>query len=109
MSSIRKTVSQNFKLGIFVVLGTIVLVSALYFIGKRQNLFSNNIKLYAEFKNLNGLQLGNNVRHAGINVGVVNKIVMIDDSRIVVGMSIVEDLSRHIKKMRLLRLDQMDW
>ncbi|TYP74291.1 MlaD family protein [Aquimarina intermedia] len=98
MSGIKNSSSQNFRLGVFVVLGTLILISALYFIGKRQNLFSNTITLYAEFKNLNGLQLGNNVRHAGINVGVVNKILMINDSRIVVGMSIQEDLSQHIKQ-----------
>ena len=57
-----KSNSEKFKVGVFVVVGTIVLVVALYFIGARQHLFSRNIELYAVFENVNGLQLGNNVR-----------------------------------------------
>lgn len=93
-----KAANQKLKLGIFVVLSTLLLVSALYFIGNRQNLFGKNIKLHALFYNVNGLQLGNNVRFSGIDVGTVSKIAMNNDTVIRVEMSIRESIQTHIKK-----------
>ncbi|MCW5520081.1 MCE family protein [Aureitalea sp. L0-47] len=94
----QKTVAQKVRLGIFVILGTTLLVSALYFIGNRQNLFGKNIELHSEFTNVNGLQLGNNVRYSGINVGTVKAINMIGQSRIVVSMFIEEKIAKRINK-----------
>lgn len=94
----KKSSSQQIKLGIFVVVGTILLIAALYFIGNRQNLFTKNIHLFAEFENVNGLQLGNNVRYSGINVGTVGKIEMTDSSKIIVQMMIEEKTGKYIRK-----------
>ncbi|MBQ4819702.1 MlaD family protein [Aquimarina sp. MMG016] len=94
----KKSTSQKLKLGVFVVVGTLILIAALYSIGNRQNLFGSNIRLLTQFTNVNGLELGNNVRYSGINVGTVSKIKMIDDSKIVVEMIIKDDIVRHIKK-----------
>jgi len=94
----KNTASQKFRLGVFIVLGTLALIAALYFIGNRQNLFSKNIKLYAQFTNVNGLQLGNNVRYSGIDVGTVNKIKMESDTIILVEMLIKESMGVYVKK-----------
>jgi phospholipid/cholesterol/gamma-HCH transport system substrate-binding protein len=94
----KKTAPQKIRLGIFIVLGTLLLVTALYFIGNRQNLFSNNITLNATFSNVNGLQQGNNVRFSGIVVGTVNKIEMTSDTVVIIQMLIKEDVSKHIRK-----------
>ncbi|WP_378182847.1 MlaD family protein [Aquimarina sp. SS2-1] len=94
----QKSASQKFKLGVFTVIGTLLLVTALYFVGNRQNLFGRSIKIKSEFTNVNGLQLGNNVRYSGIDVGTVTKIQMISDSRIMVEMLIQESIREHIKK-----------
>tara|TARA_R110002020_G_scaffold384233_5_gene595047 strand:- start:7486 stop:8493 length:1008 start_codon:yes stop_codon:yes gene_type:complete len=93
-----KTKLENLKLGIFVVLGTALLVVAAYLIGNRQNMFGKTIPITAIFKNANGLQNGNNVRFSGINVGTVNKIEMINDTTIRVHMIIEEKMQNHIKK-----------
>ena len=94
----QKTTIQKIRLGVFVILGTALLVLALYFIGNRQNLFGNNLSLYAEFTNVNGLQLGNNVRYSGINAGTVSGIEMVEQSEIVVKMTIQEKIGKKIKK-----------
>ena len=94
----RKSSSQKIKLGVFVILSTVLLITALYFIGNRQNLFGTNLKLNAEFSNVNGLQLGNNVRYSGINAGTVTGIEMIGDSRIIVEMLVKEKIGIRIKK-----------
>ncbi|AXT58226.1 MCE family protein [Aquimarina sp. AD1] len=94
----QKSVSQKLKLGVFIVLGTLLLVTALYFIGNKQHLFSSNIKVLSQFANVNGLEIGNNVRYSGINVGTVSKIEIISDYQIIVEMMIQENIKKHIKK-----------
>ncbi len=94
----KKSKSYKSKVGLFIVLGTLLLVVALYLIGNRQHIFSKNIQLYAVFQNVNGLQLGNNVRYSGINVGTVNNIEMMNNAEIVVQMMIEEKTGAFIKK-----------
>jgi len=94
----QKTTLQKIRLGVFVIFGTILLVLALYFIGNRQNLFGNNMNLNAKFTNVNGLQLGNNVRYSGINAGTVSRIEMTGQAEIVVEMIIQEKIGKRIKK-----------
>lgn len=89
---------DNLKLGIFVVLGTVVLLLAAYLIGSRQNMFEKTFPVTAIFKNAGGLHNGNNVRFSGINVGTVNKIEMVNDTTIRVHMIIAEKIKKHIKK-----------
>lgn len=90
--------TQKFNLGLFIIISTIALVIALYFIGNRQNLFGKTFRISAVFNNVNGLQLGNNVRYSGINVGTVKNIVMINDSTICVDMIIEDKILKHIRK-----------
>lgn len=93
----EKTTSEKIRLGIFVILGTILLVVAVYLIGNQQNLFGNTYTINAVFKNVNGLQKGNNVRYAGINIGTVSGIEMQNDTAIRVSMLIQEKMRKHIK------------
>lgn len=92
------TSSQKIKLGMFVILTGLLLIIALYLIGKKQNLFGNTFKITAVFNNVNGLKLGNNVRYAGINVGTVKEILMIDDETICVDMVIEENIRKHMRE-----------
>ncbi|PKA84505.1 phospholipid/cholesterol/gamma-HCH transport system substrate-binding protein [Ulvibacter sp. MAR_2010_11] len=94
----QKSASHKTRVGIFVVVGTMILVAALYFIGNRQHIFSKNIQIYAVFQNVNGLQLGNNVRYSGINVGTVGRIEMVDEARIVIQMMVEEKTGAFIKR-----------
>ncbi|WP_432410096.1 MlaD family protein [Rasiella sp. SM2506] len=94
----KKSASHKTRVGLFIILGTIILVAALYFIGKRQHIFSKNIEVYAVFHNVNGLQLGNNVRYSGINVGTVGNIEMVDEGAIVVQMMVDKKTGAFIKK-----------
>ncbi len=94
----EKSVSQRIKLGVFVVVGSLLLIAALYFIGNRQHLFTKNMVVFSEFENVNGLQIGNNVRYSGVNVGTVSKIDMLEESRILVQMMVEESTGIYIKK-----------
>lgn len=94
----EKSNSQKIQLGIFVIIGTLVFLAAIYFIGNKQNMFGNTSHLKAVFVNVNGLQPGNNVRYAGIDIGTVKEIEMINDTTISVQMIIDNKIMEHIKK-----------
>ena len=94
----EKTASQKIRLGIFVIIGLTFFVLAIYFIGNKQQMFGKTEHLKAVFTNVGGLQLGNNVRFSGINVGTVRGIEIINDSTISVDMQIDEEIFPHIKK-----------
>ena len=92
-----KSTSQFVKLGVFVVLGSLLILVMAYMIGNDQNIFRPTFQITAVFNNVNGLQKGNNVRYSGINVGTVKDIVMEQDTSIRVYMQIQEDMLAHIK------------
>lgn len=94
----EKTIKQKTNLGVFVVIATGLLIVALYFIGNRQHLFEKNMVLKAQFYNVNGLELGNNVRFSGIDVGTVSRINMTSDSTILVEMRIRKETTGFIRK-----------
>jgi phospholipid/cholesterol/gamma-HCH transport system substrate-binding protein len=97
----EKSASQKIQLGIFVIIGTLVFLAAIYFVGNKQNMFGNTSTLKAVFVNVNGLQAGNNVRYAGIDIGTVKEIEMINDSTINVNMLIDKKIMHHIKQNAL--------
>ncbi|NNE77616.1 MAG: MCE family protein [Pricia sp.] len=92
----ERTTTEKIKLGIFVIIGTILLVLGAYFIGQ-ENLFGNTFTINAVFKNVGGLQKGNNVRYSGINIGTVKGIEMENDTAIRVSMVIQQKMRNHIK------------
>ena len=92
-----KSTSQYVKLGVFVILGSLLILVMAYMIGNEQNVFRSTFRISAVFKNVNGLQEGNNVRYSGISVGVVKNIEMENDTSIRVHMQIEESMLAHIK------------
>ncbi len=94
----EKTASQKISLGLFVITGLIIFILAVYFIGDKQKMFGKTNHLEAIFNNVNGLQLGNNVRYSGINVGTIRGIEMINDTTIRVDMIIDKAIISYIKK-----------
>lgn len=93
------THTQKFKirLGLFVAGGLTLFVIAIFIIGKQKNLFNPVFKLTSSFHNVSGLQIGNNVRFSGINVGTVDNIIIINDSTVRTDLLIREEIRQFIK------------
>lgn len=87
----------QWKLGMFVIIGLVLFVSTIYFIGKQQNLFGSTFNLKSNFKSVSGLEIGNNVRFAGINIGTVSEIQLVTDSSVVVVLVIKDEVRKFIK------------
>ncbi len=93
------THSSRFKvrLGLFVLGGLLLFGAGIFLIGRQKQLFDSVFKLCTTFKNVGGLQVGNNVRFSGINVGTIESIKIINDSSVKVGMIIRKDVQSFIK------------
>jgi phospholipid/cholesterol/gamma-HCH transport system substrate-binding protein len=94
----KKNTSSKIRLGIFITLGLAVFIVGIYFIGSQQHLFSKTFRLSGVFRDVSGLQAGNNVRFSGINVGTVDNINVVSDSSVRVEIRIEESTRKFIKK-----------
>src|ERR1700743_3637149 len=94
----KTTSGQKIKIGVFAMAGLVVLVLAIFLIGNKKSLFSSTFNVHGMFKNVNGLQVGNNARFAGINVGVVDDIQIMTDSSVKVTLTLNDDVKKFIKK-----------
>lgn len=94
----KNETSNKVKLGVFVVVGVALFVVGIYFIGQKQRLFSPTFRINAMYKDINGLQIGNNVRFAGIDVGTVEDIEILTDTSVRVQMLIDKDVKKFIKE-----------
>lgn len=87
----------QWKLGMFVIIGLVLFVGTIYFIGKQKNMFGSTFNLKSNFKNVSGLQVGNNVRFSGINIGTVSEIELTTDSSVVVVFLLKDEVRKYIK------------
>ena len=94
----KKDITNKIKLGIFISLGIAVFIVAIYFIGEGQQLFRSTFRISGVFRDVAGLQAGNNVRLSGINVGTVENIVLVSDTSVRVEILIDESTRKFIKK-----------
>ena len=87
----------TWKLGMFVIIGLVLFIGTIYFVGKQKNLFGSTFHLQAQFKTVSGLKEGNNVRFSGINVGTVNSIELLTDTSVLVVLVIRKEVQQFIK------------
>jgi len=85
------------KLGIFVLTGLTLLIFSLYLLGKNKTFFGNRFELKAQFRDVNGLMVGNNVRFSGIDVGSVQAITILSDTVIEVTMNLDKEIKGFIR------------
>lgn len=89
--------SDHIKLGLFVLAGSALLVVGLYMLGSKRNLFRSTVEISTSFHNAGGLRPGNNVRYAGINVGTVEGVRILNDTTVLVTMAIREEDAEYIR------------
>ena len=94
----NKDSGYQWKLGMFVIIGLVLFVTTIYFVGKQKNLFGSTFELTAKFNSVNGLDVGNNVRFSGINIGTVDEIEFLTDTSVVIKLVIKEEVRKYIKK-----------
>ncbi len=94
----KNNANSKIILGIFVSFGLAILIVGLYFIGEKQQMFSDAFHISGKFKDVAGLQVGSNVRFLGINIGTVESINIVSDTSVSVGIIIDDSNQKYIKK-----------
>ncbi|MFP4024192.1 MAG: MlaD family protein [Thiohalospira sp.] len=94
----KKTKINNIKLGLFVGVGALIFILAIYYIGRQSNIFGRNFTVSGDFKDISGLKVGNDVRFSGINIGTVSRVKIINDSLVRVSLNLQNDVRKFIRK-----------
>lgn len=94
----RTSTSQKIRLGIFTTIALALLLVFVFVIGSQKNMFSKTIPLHGKFKNVTGLKPGGFVRFAGINVGTVDQISILNDTTVRVDLSIEKDVQKFVRQ-----------
>jgi phospholipid/cholesterol/gamma-HCH transport system substrate-binding protein len=94
----EKGSKNEVRLGIFVSVAIALFIAGIYFVGQRQQLFNDTFQISGIFSDINGLQIGDNVRFSGINVGIISDIQQVTDTTVSVTMTIDESTRKFMKK-----------
>jgi phospholipid/cholesterol/gamma-HCH transport system substrate-binding protein len=88
------------KLGIFIFLGSALLILGIFVLGNKEALFKSTFSVKAYFQNVEGLRNGAPVRLSGVDVGAVKSIRIIGEkaSIIEVTLRLLDDVKRFIRK-----------
>lgn len=90
--------------GIFILLGLVILVAAIFTLGGQKKTFVKSLTVKAIFNDVNGLLKGGNVWYSGVKVGTVKNIVFAGDSRVEVDMNIEKSVVSHIHKNAMAKI-----
>jgi len=88
------------KLGIFIFLGSTLLVIGIFVLGNKEALFQSTFTVKAYFQNVEGLRNGAPVRLSGVDVGAVKSVKIIGEkaSIIEVTLRLLDDVKKFIRK-----------
>ena len=91
---------STIRLGIFILIGSILFLVAVFLLGNKQSLFASTFEVKAYFSTIEGLRKGAAVRLSGIEVGNVSELRIMRDSmaRVEVTLRLVSDMKSFIKE-----------
>ena len=70
----KKDFLTEVRVGLFVLLGMVVVMTIIFMLGSEGKLFERRYTLYTKFKDISGLRVGAPVQLAGLGVGMVDEI-----------------------------------
>jgi phospholipid/cholesterol/gamma-HCH transport system substrate-binding protein len=84
--------------GVFVLVGIIIFVAAVLTLGGQKKTFEKKSSIRAIFKDVSGLQVGNNVWFSGMKIGTIKKMSFTPNSMVEVVMNVETKDLPYIKK-----------
>lgn len=90
--------------GIFVVFGISLFVSAVYLIGTKEYLFGRPYKIFAVFSDVKGLQVGDKVRMSGIDIGTVSALSFTEANKVLIQLNIEQEQFTYINSESIATL-----
>lgn len=101
---IENSLRRNTILGLFVLLGLVFLAAGILSIGNLHSTFSKKLQLVVHFKDVNGLQKGNNIWFSGVKIGTVKDLQFEKDQTVKVTMNINESAREYLRKDALVKI-----
>ncbi|MFI5172255.1 MAG: MlaD family protein [Chitinophagales bacterium] len=89
---------HNVRLGIFIFIGLVFFVVGIMAIGNINKAFTKTIVVSTEFKDVSGLQPGDNVWFSGVKVGTVKDLRFLENADVEVDMKIEKKSQEYIHK-----------
>ena len=71
--------AREVKVGVLLLAAVVALAVGIFLLGERQNLFESTNRYFIRFQDVSGLNAGNPVQLAGVNVGSVAEVVLPED------------------------------
>ena len=95
------------RVGIFVVLGGVAVVVGVFLVGKEEGLFRESFRVSSYFNTIEGLRTGASVRLSGVDVGIVDKIVISpENNKVRVDLKLRTTVKSFIKKDSYATIEQ---
>jgi phospholipid/cholesterol/gamma-HCH transport system substrate-binding protein len=90
---------EGARLGLFIFVGTVLIVLSIFMIGNRESLFVSSIYIKTYFSTVEGLKTGAPVRMSGYDIGSVRSISLANDTsgRVEVQMRIEKDVRQFLR------------
>lgn len=93
-----KKVVKKLIVAVFIIVGILLFLVAIFFIGSKENMFTATMNIQSGFETVSGLLEGSNVRFNGISVGTVERIDIVSGNKVLVQMTILSSVRKFIKK-----------
>jgi len=93
----KTTAGTRLRVGAFVLVALVIGASIAFAIGAQENVFEPKTTYHAIFHDVGGLQKGNTVRVAGVNVGSVTHVNIGESGKIEVYFRIIDDATHLIR------------
>lgn len=88
---------KNLIVGLFVTLALVILITTIYLVGKKENIFGSTVTVSAIFEDVKGLRAGDKVRLSGIDIGTVSNLWFLDDNRVMIQMSLEDESVQYVR------------
>ncbi len=89
---------RSIIVGLFVLVGLVILISGILVLGGQQNRFSKNIQVSTIFDDVSGLKAGNNVWFSGVKIGTIKSITFKNLKQVEIVMAIEAKSHEYIRK-----------
>lgn len=93
----KTTSGTRLRVGIFVIAALAIGTGIAFAIGAQENIFASKTTYFAIFQDVGGLQKGNTVRVAGVNVGSVTEVVIGEAGSIEVYFRVIDDAAHLVR------------
>ncbi len=90
--------SRPVIVGLFILIGLVILILGVFSLGGQKKSFVKGFTVNTVFDDVSGLQAGNNVWLSGVKIGTVKRVSFMDDSKVLVEMSLQKSLEPMIRK-----------